>query len=79
MLFFRKLPVAKKFLDKRGRGVSRFSVESFLYHNPENFGKGTLLCCVSEKFRQRNRLWIRKGGIKIFRRKVFCLRVPKVS
>ena len=32
------------------RGLSRFSVESFLYHNAENFGKGTLLCCVSGNF-----------------------------
>ena len=64
----------------RGKGeVSRFPVDSFLYHNAETFRKGTLLCCVSEKFRQRSRLWIRKGGIRIFRRKVFCLRVPKVS
>ena len=70
MLFFRKLPVANKFLDKRGRGVSRFSVESFLYHNPENFGKGTLLCCVSENFRYRKRLCIR-GGCHGFPSKVF--------
>ena len=43
------------------RWVTRFSVESLLYHNPENFRKGILLCCVSEKFPQRKRLWIRKG------------------
>ena len=36
-------------------GLSRFSVEGFLYHNRENFGKGTILCCVSEKFRWRKR------------------------
>ena len=48
MLFFRKLPVAKKILDKRGRGLSRFSAESFLYHNAENFGKGTF-CVVFQK------------------------------
>ena len=50
VLCFRKLPVAEKILDKRGRGLSRFSVESFLYHNAKNFGKGALLCCVSENF-----------------------------
>ena len=66
MLFFRKLPVAKKIFDKRGRGLSRFSVESFLSHNAENFGKGTLLCCVSQNFRCRKRLYITAGGIKIY-------------
>ena len=71
VLFFRKLPVAKKIIDKRGRGPSRFSVESFLYHTAVNFRKGTLLCCVAEKFRLRKRLWTRKGDIKIFRRKDF--------
>ena len=29
MLCFRKFPAAKKFLDKKGGGVSRFSVENF--------------------------------------------------
>ena len=32
-------------------GLSRFSVERFLYHNAENFGKGTFLCFFSENFR----------------------------
>ena len=42
MLCFRKLPVAKKILDKWwGGGVSRFSVEKLLFHNAENFRKGT--------------------------------------
>ena len=49
VLCFRKLPVSKKIMHKRG-GLSRFSVECFLYHNAENFGRGTLLCCVSENF-----------------------------
>ena len=34
VLCFRKFPVAKKFMHKRG-GVSRFSVEIFLSHSPE--------------------------------------------
>ena len=31
--------------------VSRFSEEKFLSQGAENFRRGTLLCCVSEKFR----------------------------
>ena len=42
MLCFRKLPVAKKFMDKRGGGVSRFSVENFLSHSAEKCRRGKL-------------------------------------
>ena len=41
--------------------MSQNSVEKFLSHNAEIFCRGTLLCCVSEKFRQRKFLWIRRG------------------
>ena len=41
MLCFRKLLVAKKFLDKKG-GMSKFSVEIFLSENAEKFRRGTL-------------------------------------
>ena len=38
---FRKFPVAKKFMDKRGGGgVSRLSIEKFLSHSAENFRRG---------------------------------------
>ena len=50
MLCFRKFPVAKKSMDKKG-GYQDFPLKVFLYHNPEKFGEGTLLCCVSESFR----------------------------
>ena len=56
--------------------MSRVSVEKFLSHNAENICRGTLLCCVSEKFRQRRRLWIRDGTIRILRR-IFFVSVPK--
>ena len=38
LLCFRKFPVAKTFMDKRG-GVSRFFVENFLSHSAEIFVK----------------------------------------
>ena len=60
MLCFRKF-VAKKFLDKKW-GVSRFCVENFLCHSAEKFGRGNLLCCVSELFWYRKSLWIKRGG-----------------
>ena len=70
MLCFRKLLVANKIMDKKVDGAaSRFSVKGFLSHNAENFGKGTLLCCLSENFLYRKSLCIGGGAIKIFRRK----------
>ena len=36
MLCFSKFPVAKKFMDKRGGGGSRFSVEFFCLAVPKN-------------------------------------------
>ena len=48
---FTKFLVSKKFMDRRGGGVSRVSVENLLSHSAEKFGGGTLLCCVSENFR----------------------------
>ena len=41
MLCFRKFPVAKKFMDKREREVSRFSVENFLSQGAKTFRRGT--------------------------------------
>ena len=58
----------------RGGGEEEGSItifcRKFLFHNAENFCRGTLLCCVSEKFRQQKSIRIRVGGggIKIFRR-----------
>ena len=42
MLCFRKLLVAKKFLDKKEGGVTKFSVENFLSESAETFRRGTL-------------------------------------
>ena len=79
MLCLRKFPLAKRIMDKMGR-VSRFSVGKFLSHSAEKFRKGTFLCCVSENFRYRKRLWIREGRrIKIFRRKKIVPHSRKLS
>ena len=62
MLGFRKFLIAKKFVDKK---------------SAEKFRRGTLLCCVSENFRQPKSLWIRRGEYQDFPSKIFCLTVPK--
>ena len=64
----------------RKRVMSWFSVEFFLSRSTEKLRRGTLLCCVSENFRQRKSLWIKGGGregISRFSVKNFCLTVPK--
>ena len=69
--------MAKKFMDKKEREVSRFSVGNFLSHSAEIFRKTTLLCFVSEKFREPKSLWIRGGYNQEFLSKFFALTVPK--
>ena len=44
------------------RVMSRFSVETFLSHSTETLRRGTLICGVSEDFRERKSLWIRGRG-----------------
>ncbi len=54
-------------MDKRGGGSIKIFVENFLSHSAEKFCRWTLLCCVSESFRQRKSLWIRgEGGVSRF-------------
>ena len=43
------------------RVVTIFS-RNFLSHSTEKLRRENLLCCVSEHFRLRKRLWIRGGG-----------------
>ena len=77
MLCFRKFPVAKKFMDKRG-GVSRFSVEIFCLAVPKNaVGEPCSLSLISGI----EKVWMRGGGgsVKIFRRKFHISQCRKIS
>ena len=50
----------------------------FFVSQCRTFVRGTLLCCVSEKFCYRKCLWISgRGKYQDFPSKVFCLTVPK--
>ena len=69
MLCFRTVPVAKIVMDKKGEH-QKFPSILFLSLSARKFQGGTLLCCVSEKFRQRKSLGKRGwGSNKIFQRK----------
>ena len=66
----------RKCLDKKG-GVSRFSVEKFLSHSPENFRRGIVYCCII--FGDRKTLDKRGGEYQDFLSKIFRLTVRKIS
>ena len=60
------------------QGVSRLSVKIFLSHSAEKNSRGSLLRCVSEKFRQLKSVWIRGGGsIMFFSRQFFFAQCRK--
>ena len=65
LLFLRKFLVSKSFLDEKGGGVSRFSVENFWSHSAEKTSGHPFN--VSENLGYRKILCI-IGGIAIFRR-----------
>ena len=60
---------------REGRGVSRFSAESFLSHSAKNFRRGRLYCCNS--FSIKKKLDRRGGEYQDFPWKNFCFTVPK--
>ena len=66
MLCFSKLPVAKKFMDKRAGEESRFSVENFLSQSAENFRGGTLLCIIMFGYQKSVNERVGLGGISRF-------------
>ena len=72
---FQKVSVSEKLYALEKGGIKIFR-RVFLSHYAENFRRGTLLCCVSDNFRWRKRLWIR-GGYQDFPSQNFCLTVPK--
>ena len=49
---FRKILVAKKFMDKGEGKVSRFSFESFLSHGDESFRSGTFYDVTDFRYRK---------------------------
>ena len=70
MLCFRKFLVAKKFMDKRGRGVSRFSVEFFGSQRTETKSFVKEPFCFPQYFWYRKNMWIR-GGLSRFSVEIF--------
>ena len=70
MLCFRKFPLAKKFMEKKGgEGVSQFSVESFLSHTAE---KTFVVEPFSLSFISgMESIYDSEGYLTIFRRKFF--------
>ena len=75
MLCFRKPLIAKKFMDKRAVGVSRFSVENFFSHSSEKIRRGTLQGVTDFGYRKVSCF---RGLCHDFPSKFFCRTVPKL-
>ncbi len=86
LLCFTKIPLSKKFMDKKlgggsRDGVSRFSVKNF-GHTVPNTSVGEPFCAVFHLFSGCQKMMDKKergGSIKIFLRKLFVSQCLKVS
>ena len=68
-MFFKKIPVAKKYKDKGGK--SRFCVETFLPHSDEKCQRGTRQHFINFGYRKRldGRVaggWVSKFSVEAF-------------
>ena len=78
MLCFRKFPVAKKFMDRRGGGGYRdFPSKVFCLRVPNSF-VGEPVFAVFKKISGSEKLYERKRGYEDFPSESFCLTVPKI-
>ena len=80
-MLFQNFPLAKKFMDKRGRGVSRFSVEKFFVSQCRKTSQRNL-SVLFQKFPVAKKFMDKRGGGKESQdvpSKIFCLTVPKIS
>ena len=68
MVCFREFPVAKKFMDKTGMGLSRILVENFLSHSSGNFRLKSLQCFINFGYRKMLGIKGLGGGFRFFSR-----------
>ena len=73
VLFLRKFPVAKKFLDKKGEYQISPS-EFFCLTVPKKFLRESFSVALISG---TEKVWIQRGSVKIFRGKFFSFTVPK--
>ena len=73
-LFVSQFLVSKTFMDKRGEGVSRFSVQNFLSLSAEKFCSETFQCVSNFVYRK---ILCFRELCHDFVLKFFCLTVPK--
>ena len=60
-MLFQNFPLAKKFMDKRGRGVSRFSVEKFFVSQCRKTSQRNL-SVLFQKFPVAKKFMDKRGG-----------------
>ena len=82
MLCFRKILVAKKYMDKREGEVLRFPMKFFLSHSAEKCRRGPFSLSLISGI---EKVWMRGCGgggrrsVKIFRRKFLVSQCRKIS
>ena len=80
---FQKVSGCEKIYGKEGVGEEEegsitIFCRKFFSHSAAKLRRGTVLCCVSQKFRLRKSLWIRgRRKYQDFPAKIFCLAVAK--
>ena len=79
MVCFGKFPLAKKFMDKNGGGVSRFSVKNFLSHSSKNFRRGTIQWFSTSGYRKMLGTRGGGGGFTFFRRRCLVSEYRNIS
>ena len=79
MLCFTKFPVAEKFMDNRGGGLSRFPSNFFVSQSGKRC-RETLQCFINFGGQKNLDERVVGGGeCQVFQSKFSCLTVPKIS
>ena len=78
MLCFGNIPLANRFLDKKGGEYQEFPSKNFCLTVPKNFVREPF-CDVFQKISGSRKAFVKDGGREFqeFLSKVFCLTVPK--
>ena len=78
MMCFRKLPVRKKIIDRRGGGsIKIFGRQFFCLTVPEIFVGEPFILCFRKRLVAKKFMDEREGELSRFPPEIFCLTVPK--
>ena len=81
VLCFRKIPIAKKFMDKKGggRGSIKIFRRKFFVSQCRKYSQVNSSVLCFRKFPVAKKFMYKKGGVSRFSVEIFCLTAPKIS